>query len=99
MENTTMIQTSKVCKLLKWNGVALWVYDSEAENCGICRNPLREVCIKCQGDQEKLENVKCQKVVGRCNHMFHCHCIDEWINKQNKCPSDFSDWMPMQYLD
>src|SRR5690349_421236 len=95
----TNVQDSKVCKLLKWNGVALWVFDSIVENCGICRNPIREACIRCQGDQENLENVKCPKVLGRCHHIFHGHCLEGWIVKQNTCPTDFSEWCPMQYID
>ena len=92
-------QTSKVCKVTKWNAVAIWVYDAVSESCGICRNPLREACISCQANQEKFDLNKCQKVVGKCNHCFHNHCIEEWVKKQNNCPLDFSEWMPMKFMD
>jgi RING-box protein 1 len=92
-------QTSKVCKLLKMSGVALWVYDSVAVTCGICKNPLNESCITCNANQENLDERKCQKVTGKCNHSFHCHCIENWIKKQNNCPMDFYEWMPVQYFD
>lgn len=92
-------QTSKVAKVLKVNAVGLWVYDSVSEICGICRSALSEGCIECQANQESINVIQCQKVVGKCNHSFHSHCIQEWAKKQNNCPLDFSEWMPMKFFD
>ena len=89
-------KNSKVCKLLKMTGVALWVYDSVSDTCGICKNPLIESCISCNANQENLVDMKCQKVTGKCNHSFHSHCIENWLKKQNNCPMDFYEWMPVQ---
>lgn len=90
---------SKNYKVLKWNAVAIWGYDAVSDNCSICKNPLREACITCQANLEKFESQQCKKVVGKCNHCFHGHCIEEWTKKQNNCPLDFSEWMPMKFYD
>ena len=92
-------QESKMYKVLKWNAVAMWVYDTVSDSCSICKNPLREACITCQANQEKFDTNACKKVVGKCNHCFHNHCIEEWTKKQNNCPLDFSEWMPMKFMD
>ena len=92
-------QESKMFKVLKWNAIAQWNYDTVSDTCGICKNSIREACINCQANQEKFDTNNCKKVVGKCNHSFHTHCIDEWIKKKNNCPLDFSEWMPMRFMD
>jgi RING-box protein 1 len=92
-------QESQKYKVLKWNAIAQWNFDNISDTCGICKNKITESCINCQANQEKFESNSCKKVVGKCNHSFHCHCIDEWIKKKNLCPLDFSEWMPMRFMD
>jgi RING-box protein 1 len=92
-------QDSKMYKVLKCNAVAMWVYDSVTDSCSICKNPLREACIKCQADQETFDQNKCKKVVGKCNHCYHEHCIEGWVKKQNTCPLDNSDWEVFRFLE
>ena len=95
----TIKQTSNVVKIMKWNAVAIWVYDSVSDTCNICKNPLRESCITCQANQEKFDQNNCKKTVGKCNHCFHQHCIEEWGKKQNNCPLDMTEWIPMKFVD
>ena len=90
-------QDSTYYKILKWNAVAMWVYDTISDTCSICRNSLREACITCQANQDKFEGQVWKKVIGKCNHCFHCHCIDEWTKKQNTCPNDVSEWIPIKF--
>lgn len=92
-------QESKMYKVLKWNAVAMWVYDTISDSCSICKNPLREACITCQANQERFDTNACKKVIGKCNHCFHNHCIEEWTKKQNLCPLDFLEWMPIKFMD
>lgn len=92
-------QESKLYKILKWNAVAIWVPDNVYDTCSICKNPLREACITCQANQENFESNQCKKVIGKCNHCFHNHCIEEWVKKQNLCPLDFTEWMQMRFID
>ena len=92
-------QESKMFKLLQWNTVAMWAYGGIGETCAICKNPINEACITCQGDQENNENKKCPKTIGICNHAFHSHCIDSWIKKQNNCPTCFKDWQAAQFIE
>ena len=75
-------------KILKLNAVALWNYELSIDTCCICKLRLTEDCITCQSRQNEIERNQCQKVVGRCNHCYHSHCIDEWVKKQNTCPLD-----------
>lgn len=92
-------QDSKMFQITKWNAVAMWTYNSVGDVCSICKNPLNETCITCQGNQEKVQPSQCKKVIGQCNHCFHSHCIEEWVNRQNNCPLDYKEWQPMNYID
>lgn len=92
-------EDSKKFKLLSYNSVAIWVYNNIGDTCSICKNPLNEACLTCQANQENFDVSKCKKVVGQCNHCFHNHCIEEWVKKQNTCPLDYSEWIPMYYQD
>jgi RING-box protein 1 len=99
MEQIVNDQDSKMYKVLKWNAVAMWVYDTISDCCAICKNSLREACITCQGNPEVFDTNQCKKVVGRCNHCFHSHCIENWAKKQNNCPLDSTEWMAEKFLD
>ncbi|KAG7794312.1 hypothetical protein KL929_005066 [Ogataea haglerorum] len=62
------------------------------------RNHLMEPCIDCGNNpnfganSRTATHTKCPRAVGVCNHSFHLHCIDTWIQKRNSCPLDNSDW-------
>jgi hypothetical protein len=51
------------------------IYDTISDVCFNCRIPLREYCITCQANQEKIEAQYCKKVIGKYNYCFHSHCI------------------------
>ncbi|ESW96127.1 hypothetical protein KL918_000076 [Ogataea parapolymorpha] len=82
----------------KWTAVAFWTWDQNNETCAICRNHLMEPCIDCGNNpnfganSRTATHTKCPRAVGVCNHSFHLHCIDTWIQKRNSCPLDNSDW-------
>lgn len=40
-------------------------------------------CVICQEDLQEGERVR---VIQKCQHMFHRHCIDEWFERKEECP-------------
>ena len=86
MSNSSLTEQSNFFKVMSWNAVAMWVYNNLGDTCSICKNPLNEPCLSCQANQDNIQPNQCKKVVGRCSHCFHNHCIEEWIKKQNTCP-------------
>mmetsp|Transcript_97393 Transcript_97393/g.145964 ORF Transcript_97393/g.145964 Transcript_97393/m.145964 type:complete len:119 (-) Transcript_97393:19-375(-) len=57
--------------------------------CAICRNPYSEPCIQCQAEDGET---KCCISVGECDHMYHTHCIELWLESRSQCPLDNRDW-------
>lgn len=56
-------------------------FEDKPDVCAICLNDADKKCIGCESSQE------CHKVMGKCNHIFHEHCIIQWINVGNEsCP-------------
>ncbi|KAF1350133.1 anaphase promoting complex subunit 11 [Delphinella strobiligena] len=72
-------------KIVSWHAVAAWRWDMpEDEVCGICRVQFDGTCPKC-----KFPGDDCPIIMGNCNHSFHMHCLDTWINQessQGRCP-------------
>ena len=77
--------------LKKWNAVAVWSWNTNIENCAICKLYLSELCPDCSTDPQS--NIrKCKPVWGACNHPFHRHCIAEWLGRRNTCPLCAQEW-------
>ncbi|KAJ8330407.1 hypothetical protein BDV3_003110 [Batrachochytrium dendrobatidis] len=75
-----------------WRSVAEWrwaVVPDDDDVCAICMNPYESCCPKC-----KLPGDDCPLVIGVCTHVFHIHCIEEWIetNDPPTCPKDRTSW-------
>jgi RING-box protein 1 len=86
-------------KILKLNAVAVWNFEISIDTCSICKLGITEDCILCQSNRNESSNQRCTKVVGRCNHCYHSHCIDEWSKKHKTCPIDNQPWDPQRFLD
>ncbi|KAH6591066.1 hypothetical protein BASA50_009066 [Batrachochytrium salamandrivorans] len=74
-----------------WRTVADWKWLGVPDDdvCAICMNPYEGCCHKC-----KLPGDNCPLVMGVCSHVFHMHCIEEWLetNDVPQCPKDRTDW-------
>lgn len=84
--------TTKRFEVKKWTAVAFWLWDIQVENCAICRNHLMEPCIECQPNSMVNNEDKCIAAWGLCNHAFHYHCINRWLQTRPQCPLDNTDW-------
>ena len=88
-------------KILQWNAVALWSWATTIENCAICKELLSDPCPLCMEDSDIEESeemvpkpkIECPPVWSACNHPFHNHCIEQWLDKHKKCPLCTADWI------
>jgi len=53
------------------------------DTCVICRNLLTDKCCECN---EKSNNINCYSVYGKCEHVYHFHCITTWQKTKKNCP-------------
>jgi RING-box protein 1 len=89
-------QSSKEFKVKKWNAVITWEWDTKNNICSICRNSIMIDCIRCQ----TMKNVsKCNPVWGKCEHIFHKHCIDRWLLTRYTCPLDDTKWEYQKHVN
>ncbi|KAI9197225.1 RING/U-box [Polychytrium aggregatum] len=80
-----------------WNAHAYWKWvignaDDEGEDddediCGICRFPYDACCPNCKNPGDD-----CSLLWGECSHVFHLHCITQWLVTRDHCPMDRSVW-------
>lgn len=42
------------------------------------------VCVICH---QNLENNTIARKINHCSHIFHVHCIDQWLSSHNNCPT------------
>lgn len=87
MDSSTT-KSVKNFEIKKLNFVAAWRWDAKCESCSICRNGLHSLCIEClscESDQHYNKET-CLIAWGGCGHVFHMHCISNWLKGQNKCP-------------
>jgi RING-box protein 1 len=58
------------------------------EDCGICKESNDSLCINCNISG----NANCSKVIGKCGHAYHGHCLNEWLKMRRVCPLDNQVW-------
>lgn len=87
----------KKFEVKKWTAVAFWSWDIAVENCAICRNHIMEPCIQCQPTAMTDTDNECVAAWGTCNHAFHLHCINKWLQTRNACPLDNQPWQFAKY--
>lgn len=68
-----------------------WNYNTENNDCGICRQNLQ-----IPSQNSKWENkINGSVTIGLCKHGFHEGCINRWIESDNiSCPICRTVWKP-----
>ncbi|KAJ7116622.1 anaphase-promoting complex subunit 11 [Mycena epipterygia] len=85
--------------LKHWNAVALWQWHTNADGenadsediCGVCRVPYEGCCPSC-----RIPGDDCPLIWGECTHVFHMHCLLQWIGtpaSKQQCPMDRRTWV------
>ena len=79
-------------KVLSWNNVMIWKWKTDEEECAICKLFLSALCPECGEDGDNKDNCSCKPIWGKCKHVYHQHCIAEWIEKRKTCPLCQTKW-------
>jgi anaphase-promoting complex subunit 11 len=94
VEKIIAVKPSKTKLKLKVNRITLtaswkWRDSKDDDACGICRGAFEACCTNC-----KLPGDGCPLALGECNHSFHLHCINKWIDSQANpsCPLCRTEW-------
>merc|ERR1711879_1054669 len=54
----------------------------------------KEPCIECQSNDKNGDDCKVERA--KCGHMFHCHCITQWLQARSVCPLCNRPWAGQQ---
>lgn len=71
-------------KNIKFNPV--FTVSVSSRLCGICQQSLNMTCGIC------LHPSVCGPVSGKCGHVYHKHCFDNWYKLNKNCPICRDDW-------
>ncbi|ORZ37455.1 anaphase-promoting complex subunit 11 RING-H2 finger-domain-containing protein [Catenaria anguillulae PL171] len=82
-------------RVVKWDPVASWHWNIErkGEICTCCSSALEATCGHCT-----YPGHECGIVVGECSHVFHTHCLEEWIRtciKQDQATESKQETIPV----
>ena len=91
-ENNSKSDYVPSIQLVNVHGVAYWNWNLQNEVCAICRNPIIDYCIECLSDETKNQENGCPISQGVCQHAFHHHCIEKWLNTRYSCPLCNVEW-------
>lgn len=66
--------------------------DIQIDTCAICKNQVQDPCVECQSKDDNQNAPVCEISWGVCNHTFHFHCINKWLQTRPVCPLDIREW-------
>lgn len=64
-----------------------WRWKIKEDACLICQQEFNTACYKCR------HPIDCVPCLGSCNHLFHYHCMSEWLEASQVCPVCRSPWV------
>lgn len=73
-------------KITKLYAVYGWRWNIDDEMCGICQQGFDFMCAECKHPSE------CPPQTGSCEHSFHQHCIEKWLESSGECPMCRLKW-------
>lgn len=85
---------NKRVELLSWSPVAVYNYDVNTNKCELCKNDLINKCTTCLESKECLKT-SCSVIQGKCNHVYHAHCLNKWHKNCDSCPKDSLKWVTL----
>ena len=81
-------------EIIEWVEVATTQWDYDDDTCGICYDSIDSCCAEC-----KCPGESCPPVMGECGHLYHLHCLHDWLQKQNTCPICRKEWKEVEYME
>jgi len=79
--------------LVSWNPLVVISDETDNEQCNLCRNLINEKCIMCSNITPYTIAGKCViEANANCPHVYHKHCIDNWLKSNKNCPIDLEPW-------
>lgn len=72
--------------------------NSLLKDCAICKRSILEASYDTITNNKKIieEN---EITIGKCGHMFHSECIDNWLKTSTTCPIDKVKWQLFRKAD
>ncbi|KAI5449846.1 ubiquitin-protein ligase Anaphase Promoting Complex [Naganishia albida] len=67
--------------------------EDDEEMCGVCQQEFESACPAC-----KVPGDDCPLIWGGCKHVFHMHCLLQWLqtpSSKEQCPLDRRPWVPL----
>lgn len=84
--NDNIVAAGKTIEIKKIYTKYGWRWKIEEETCLICQQEFHSVCQRC------VHPIQCVPCIGTCSHIFHLHCVEEWLKNNNKCPMCRCPW-------